>query len=95
MRSWPVVAVTVASRSGCQKSGIPCHKRFSGAEDGLDAPKHLAKEVWTNWQTPAHEEFQPRNRFSLQNAYTSAFHLLDPVPKFKATASLATSFGNN
>jgi len=45
-------------------------------EDSLDAPKHLAKAVWANWLRPAHEEFIPRTRFSLQNAYTSAFHEL-------------------
>lgn len=61
-------------------------------EDELDAPKHLAKEVWKNWLQPAHTEFQPRNRFSLQNAYTSAFHQLEPVPRYKATASLGQVF---
>lgn len=61
-------------------------------EDELDAPKHLAKEVWKNWLTPVHEEFQPRTRYSLQNSYTSAFHLLEPVPAYKATASLGRFF---
>lgn len=58
-------------------------------EDELDAPKHLAKEVWNNWLRPAHAEFHARTEFSLQNVYTSAFHMLDAVPKYKATASLA------
>lgn len=61
-------------------------------EDQLDAPKHLAREVWKNWRQPVHEEFQPRTRFSLQNAFTSAFHQLDPVPKYRATASLGKFF---
>lgn len=61
-------------------------------EDQLEAPKHLAKDVWNNWLKPAHDDFQPRNRFSLQNAFTSAFHQLEPVPKYKATASLGRFF---
>jgi hypothetical protein len=61
-------------------------------EDQLDAPKHLAREVWKNWLTPAHEEFMPRTSFSLQNAYTSAFKLLEPVPMYRATASLSSLF---
>ena len=61
-------------------------------EDGIDAPKHLAKEVWKNWKEPQYDDFRPRTAFSLQNAYTSAFKLLDPVPLYRATASLGTFF---
>lgn len=64
-------------------------------EDELDAPKHLAKEVWKNWNEPAHEEFQPRTIYSLQNAFTSSLKLLDPVPMYKATASLGNFFSAN
>ena len=61
-------------------------------EDQVDAPKHLAREVWKNWLTPAYPEFEPRTKFSLQNAYTSAFGQLEPIPKFRATASLGEFF---
>jgi uncharacterized protein DUF932 len=61
-------------------------------EDQLDAPKHLAKDVWHNWQAPAHEEFQPRTSYSLQNAFTSSFKELDAIPRYKATASLGQFF---
>jgi hypothetical protein len=61
-------------------------------EEKLDCPKHLARIVWNNWKEPKHQEFQPRTAYSLQNAYTSAFHQLEPVPCYKATASLATMF---
>lgn len=63
-------------------------------ENQLEAPKHLAREVWHNWTAPAHEEFQPRTAYALQNAYTSSFKLLDPIPAYKATASLAQLFSN-
>lgn len=58
-------------------------------QDQLDAPKHLAKEVWKQWCEPAHDEFRPRTLYSLENAYTEAFKALEPVPMYRATASLA------
>jgi hypothetical protein len=61
-------------------------------EDELAAPKHIAREVWSNWKTPAYDEFAARTRYSLQNAYTSAIGMLDPIPAYKATASLAKMF---
>jgi hypothetical protein len=63
-------------------------------EDELDAPKHLAKEVWKQWREPQHAEFQPRTKFSLENAFTGAFHQLDAVPMYRATASLAKMLSN-
>jgi hypothetical protein len=61
-------------------------------EDQLDAPKHLAREVWHNWQEPAFDEFRPRTAYSLNNAFTSAIGELEPVPRYKATASLGSFF---
>jgi hypothetical protein len=61
-------------------------------EDELDAPKYLAREVWRNWREPAHEEFRPRTAYSLQNAFTSSFKLLDAVPLYRATADLGRFF---
>jgi hypothetical protein len=61
-------------------------------EDELDAPKHLAREVWRNWREPAYEEFRPRTAYSLQNAFTSSFKMLDAVPLYPATADLGRFF---
>jgi len=61
-------------------------------EGELDAPKHLAREVWHNWREPAYEEFRPRTAYSLQNAFTSSFKLLDAVPLYRATADLGRFF---
>jgi hypothetical protein len=63
-------------------------------EDQLDAPKHLAKVVHKEYFSPSYPEFAPRTAFSLQNAFTSAFKLLDPIPMYKATASLGEFFAN-
>lgn len=53
-----------------------------------DAPKHLAGEVWRTWREPAYEEFRPRTVCSFQNAFTSSFKLLEPVPLCGATTDL-------
>lgn len=57
---------------------------------GIDAPKHIAKSVHQHYFAPVHEEFHPRNLWSLSNAFTSAFNdTLEPIPQMKAAASLA------
>lgn len=58
----------------------------------LDAPKHLASLVGDSYFNPSYPEFEPRNLWSLQNAFTSAFKVLDPLPQFRATASLGEFF---
>jgi hypothetical protein len=58
-------------------------------EGALEAPKHLARRVHELYFNPQMEEFAPRTMWSLQNAFTSAFKELDPIPQFKATAKLA------
>ena len=61
--------------------------------DKLDAPKHLAREVAKHYFLPQYPEFEPRTEWSLNNAFTSAFKLLDPLPQFRATASLGKLMG--
>jgi hypothetical protein len=61
-------------------------------EDQLEAPKHLARSVHKFYFEPDHPEFAPRTQYSLQNAFTSSFKLLDPIPRYKATASLGEFF---
>jgi len=58
-------------------------------ERRLDVPKHLADDVHEFYFHPKHPEFEPRTRWSLSNAFTSAFKLLEPVPQMQATAKLA------
>jgi hypothetical protein len=52
-------------------------------------PRHLARAVHDGYFQPPHEEFRPRNVWSLSNAFTSALKELDAVPQFRATAKLA------
>ncbi len=58
-------------------------------EQQLDVPKHLADDVHRHYFEPEHDEFKPRTLWSLSNAFTSAFKVLDPIPQFRATAKLA------
>jgi len=63
--------------------------------DKLDAPKHLARLVGDHYFNPQYADFEPRNSWSLQNSFTSAFKVLDPLPQFRATASLGEFFSLN
>jgi hypothetical protein len=58
----------------------------------VDVPKHLGRIVHANYFNPTLPDFAPRTKWSLQNAFTSAFKALDPVPQYKATASLGAFF---
>jgi hypothetical protein len=57
-------------------------------EGKLEAPRHLARRVHELYFNPQFEEFASPTRWSLANAFTSAFKELDPIPQFKATAKL-------
>jgi hypothetical protein len=60
-------------------------------EDELGAPKHLARVLHHEYFEPGFPEFAPKTKWSQQSAFTSGFKLLEPVPQFKATASLAST----
>lgn len=62
---------------------------FTGA---LDVPKHLLKEVHREYFEPRYDEFKPRNMWSLQNAFTGAVKLLDPIPMYRATSAVGEYF---
>lgn len=58
----------------------------------IDAPKHLMRSVDDLYFNPKYDEFKPRNVYSLQNAFTSAFKDLDPIPMYRATTSAGEYF---
>lgn len=58
-------------------------------EGELEVPRHLARPVHDLYFNPQHEEFAPRNMWSLSNAFTAAFKELDPIPQYKAAGKLA------
>jgi hypothetical protein len=64
-------------------------------EDGLDAPKHLGKVVYHEYFHPTLPDFTPRTEWSLTNSFTAAFKQLDPIPQYRATASLGKFFQGN
>lgn len=55
----------------------------------LPAPRHLARRVHDLYFEPRYPEFAPRTLWSLENAFTSAFKELEPIPQFRAAAKLA------
>lgn len=57
-------------------------------EGELQTARHLARLVHDLYFMPQVPEFAPRTMWSLQNAFTSAFKELDPIPQFKAAAKL-------
>lgn len=61
-------------------------------EGATELPKHLLRPVHDCYFNPPHEEFAPRNLWSLQNAFTGAIKQLDPVPAFRATHDIAQFF---
>jgi hypothetical protein len=63
-------------------------------EDELESPEHFAKYVHRNYFNPQHEDFAPRTMWSLRNVLTSAFKVLDGIPRYRATANFARFFGN-
>lgn len=60
--------------------------------DKVDAPKHLMREVDSLYFNPRYEDFKPRTVYSMQNAFTSAFQQLDPIPMYRATSSAGEYF---
>lgn len=61
-------------------------------EQRTDLPKHLMRPVHDLYFTPQHEEFQERNLWSLNNAFTSAIKVLDPVRQQIAAADIGQYF---
>jgi hypothetical protein len=58
-------------------------------EKGIPVPLKLLKDTHNHYFNPQYEEFAPRTLFSLSNAFTSAFKLLDPLKAYPATSKLA------
>ncbi|HET9410044.1 MAG TPA: DUF932 domain-containing protein [Candidatus Sulfotelmatobacter sp.] len=76
-----------ASRIEDEQAKLVIYRAF--VEGELEAPKHLARRVHEIYFNPPFPEFAPRTMWSLSNAFTGAFNLLDPIPQFRATAKLA------
>jgi hypothetical protein len=77
-----------ASQLSDEAAKLVIYRAF--VEGELEVPKHLARRVHDLYFKPQVEEFAPRTTWSLSNAFTSAFKELDPIPRFLATAKLAS-----
>jgi len=56
-------------------------------------PKNAMQGVHNHYFRPQYPDFEPRNFWSLSNAFTSAFKKLNPVPQYQATAKLGKFLG--
>jgi hypothetical protein len=54
----------------------------------------LMKPVDSEYFNPSYEEFQPHTLWSLENAFTTAFKQLKPIPMYNATAQLGNFMKN-
>src|SRR5713226_5991462 len=86
------VEVWKESRIEDEAAKLVIYRAF--VEGDLEVPKHLARRVHDLYFNPTIEEFAPRTRWSLGNAFTSVFKELDPIPQFRATAKLAPFLEN-
>lgn len=59
---------------------------------GIELPRHLAPKIHDYYFDPKFDEFRPRTKWSLHNAFTSAIGELDAIPRFQATAKLGPFF---
>jgi hypothetical protein len=84
---WRQIEIWKESQIADETAKLVIYQAF--VEGELEAPKHLAPRVHELYFNPQFDEFAPRTRWSLSNAFTSAFKELDPIPQFKATAKLA------
>jgi hypothetical protein len=57
-------------------------------------PIKLMKGVDRQFFSPTHEEFKPKTLWSMENAFTSTFKQLKPIPQYQATAQLGTFMKN-
>lgn len=57
-------------------------------------PIKLMKPVDKEYFQPSYEEFKPKTLWSLENAFTSGFKALKPIPQYQATAQLGTFMKN-
>jgi hypothetical protein len=87
---YPQLVATVSAQTGSVEH-VLCRIEHSPEIDDI-APLYPALQPATGrpelGEGPTVPEFNPRTMWSLENAFTSAFKDLEPIPQFKATAKL-------
>jgi hypothetical protein len=61
-------------------------------EGALELPRNLLKPIHDGYFNPEHEDFRPRNLWSLTNAFTGAIKQLEPIPQYRAAAEIGRFF---
>jgi hypothetical protein len=61
-------------------------------EGSMEIPKHLAKPTHDYYFQPPHEDFAPRTMWSLNNAFSGAAKLLEPIPLQRTANSIGQFF---
>jgi hypothetical protein len=64
------------------------------ADGKLEGPRRLLPDVYRLYFEPEYPDSASRTMWSLSNAFSSAFQILDPIPQFKATAKLGAFLAN-
>jgi hypothetical protein len=67
---------------------------MKSAIDGIISYSHL-KDVYKEWKTPSHSEFNPRTEWSLYNCYTEVIKKYNPIRQQKSVGELTNLFSNN
>jgi hypothetical protein len=87
-RNWTPLQQALESRRNAQLTDDQARLKIYEAFVTNRFPIKLMKPVDREFFTPQYEEFKPKTLWSLENAFTSTFKQLKPVPQFQATAQL-------
>lgn len=92
-RNWEPLQQALEHRRNFQLSDDQARLKIYEAFIAGQFPIKLMKSVDREFFVPQHEEFKPKTLWSLENAFTSTFKALKPVPQFQATARLGKFMG--
>jgi len=87
-RNWNPLQQALESRRNCGLTDDQARLNIYRAFIAGQFPIKLMKRVDKEYFVPEHEEFKPKTLWSLENAFTSAFKQLGPIPQYQATAKL-------
>jgi len=87
-RNWTPLQQALEQRRNLQLTDDQARLRIYEAFIAGQFPIKLMKNVDQEFFVPKYDEFKPKTLWSLENAFTSAFKALKPVPQFQATARL-------
>lgn len=87
-RNWTPMQQALEHRRNFQLTDDQARLKIYEAFIAGRFPIKLMKGVDREFFCPQYDEFKPKTLWSLENAFTSTFKQLKPVPQFQATASL-------